>query len=93
MPLGGTRDDENGFGLVSFGRERVSWRIRPPSGRRPCLTGACKPVSESGPDVDTYPGLSPPAVGEHVEQTVTLLDVSRRQAFFGGAPWTRCFPR
>ena len=78
MPLRGTRNDENGVGHVKLGGKRVSWRKRLSPGRRPCLTGAFEPVSESGPDVDSYPELSPPAVGEHVEQTGMLLDVSRR---------------
>src|SRR5262249_19162336 len=56
-------------------------------------TGACEPVLQSGPDVDTNPGLLPPTVGEHAEQIVALLDVPRRQLFCGGAPWTRCLPR
>ena len=29
-----------------------------------------KPAGQSGPDVDTNPGLLPPAVGEHAEQNV-----------------------
>ena len=89
MPLGGTRDDENN---VTWALKRVSWRRRLPSGPRPTHTGACEPVLESGPDVDTYPGLLLPAVGKHAEQTVTLLDVPRR-ASAGGAPWTPCLPR
>ena len=64
-----------------------------PSGRRPCLTGAGEPVSESGPDVDTNPEWLPPAVGEHVEQSVLPFDAPRRQASKGGAPWTRCIPK
>jgi hypothetical protein len=35
---------------------------------------------ESGPDVNTYPGLLLPAVGKHAEQIVTLRDVPRRRA-------------
>jgi transposase len=38
-----------------------------------------EPVLESGPDADPYPGLLPPVVGEHAEQTGPLLDVPRRR--------------
>jgi hypothetical protein len=39
---------------------------------------SCEPVLKSGPDVDTYPELLPPMVGEHVEQIVLPLDISRQ---------------
>ena len=51
-----------------------------PSGQRSTHTGASEPVLESGPDVDPYPGLLSPAVGEHAEQNGMLLDVPRRRA-------------
>src|SRR5438034_2554661 len=72
---------------------RVSWRWRLPSGQRPTHTGACEPVLESGPDVDTYPGLLPPTVGEHAEQNVTLLDVPRRRASFRRCAMDTLFDR
>jgi hypothetical protein len=59
-------------------------------GQRPCYLGASEPVKQSGLDVDTHPELLPPAVGEHAEQIVQLLDVPGGGPF-GGAPWTRCF--
>jgi hypothetical protein len=89
MPLGGTWNDENGVTaalaacLMALSRRRVG-------GRR--ILVLAKPVYQSGLDVDTNPELLSPAVGEHAEQIVTLLDVSRRRAF-GGAPWTRCLLR
>jgi hypothetical protein len=67
--------------------------LEAPPGQRPKHTGVFEPVAESGPDVDTYPGLLSPTVGEHAEQSVMLLDVPRRHASFGGAPWTRCLLR
>ena len=39
-------------------------------GPRPFYLGAVKPVTQSGSDVDTYPELLPPAVGEYAEQIV-----------------------
>src|SRR6476469_8701090 len=53
--------------------------LGPPPGPRPCRSGAREPARKSGPDVDTHPGLLPPAVGEHAEQTVLLLDGPRRR--------------
>ena len=76
-------------------RDPCDWcliALEAPSGQRPTHTGATEPVLESGPDVDTYPGLWLPAVGKHAEQRVMLLDVPRR-ASAGGAPWTPCLPR
>ncbi len=47
-------------------------------GRRPIHSDVCELVKQSGPDVDTNPGLLPPVAGEHAEQNVPLLDAPRR---------------
>lgn len=77
MPLRGTRDDEN-WAFVACGANNDNRRR--PAGWRPTHIGALEPVLESGPDVDTYPGLLPPTVGEHVEQSVLPFDIPRRHA-------------
>ena len=89
MPPGGTRNDENG---ADNGFRGVSHGASAAVGPRPSYLGASEPVRQSGPDVDTNPELLPPAVGEHAEQIVQLLDVPGG-GLVGGAPWTRCLPR
>src|SRR5437762_356724 len=47
--------------MVLFGkRSRVQWRERRGWEGGRTLIGVCQPVTQSGPDVDTNPGLSPP---------------------------------
>jgi len=73
MSLRDARDNENLASLVSDG----SWRRW--SEQRPGDIGAFEPVTQSGPDVDPYPGLLPPTVGEHVEQSVLAFDIPDRE--------------
>ena len=55
---------------MTGGFEACLMALEVPSGQRPTHTGAYEPVLESGPDVDTYPGLLSSTVGEHAEQIV-----------------------
>ena len=58
MPLGSTRDDENGG--RRWGCQRVSWRWRPSSGQRPGDTGALRARVGVWPGRRSEPGIVVP---------------------------------